>query len=93
VVVAGVAHWTLGLPWAATFVLGAVGSPTDPVAATATADRLGVPRWIVTVLEGESLIHDGTALVLYQTIVRVAVGAVAFGAFRSGSRGCALWSV
>jgi monovalent cation/hydrogen antiporter len=81
VVVAGVAHWAVGLPWAAAFVLGAIVSPTDPVAATAIAERLGVPRRIVTLLEGESLINDGTALVLYGVTVRIAIGAVAFGAF------------
>ncbi len=75
--VAVVAHAVIGLPWAAAFVLGAIVSPTDPVAATAIAGRLGAPRRIVTILEGESLINDGTALVLY----RVAVAAVVTGAF------------
>ena len=59
-----------GLPWAAAFVLGAIVSPTDPVAATAIARRLNVPRRVVSVIEGESLVNDGTALVAY----RVAVG-------------------
>ena len=57
--------------------MGTVLAPTDPVAATAIADRLGIPRRIVTILEGESLINDGTALVLY----RVAVAAVVTGTF------------
>jgi monovalent cation/hydrogen antiporter len=57
--VALVAHLLVGLPWAAAFVLGAIVSPTDPVAAI--AGRLGAPRRIVTILEGESLINDGTA--------------------------------
>src|SRR5215207_2838990 len=77
VTVAAVAHWAVGLPWAAAFVLGAIVSPTDPVAATVIARRLGAPRRIVTILEGESLINDGIALVLYQ----VARGAVVYGAF------------
>src|SRR5215203_846841 len=72
-----VAHLLVGLPWAAAFVLGAIVSPTDPVAATAIAGRLGAPRRIVTILEGESLINDGTALVLYS----VAVSAVVTGTF------------
>jgi monovalent cation/hydrogen antiporter len=59
--VASVAHLLVGLPWAAAFVLGAIVSPTDPVAATAIAGRLGAPRRIVTILEGESLINDATA--------------------------------
>ena len=61
-----------GIPWAAAFALGAIVAPTDPVAATAIARRLNVPRRTINILEGESLINDGTALVLY----RVAVGAV-----------------
>lgn len=75
--VAFVAHEVVGLPWAAAFTLGAIVSPTDPIAATAIARRLGVPRRIVTVLEGESLVNDATALVAY----RVAVGAVVSGSF------------
>jgi CPA1 family monovalent cation:H+ antiporter len=61
-----------GLPWAAAFALGAIVAPTDPLAATTIARRLNVPRRLVNVIEGESLINDGTALVIY----RVAVGAV-----------------
>ncbi|HXH89391.1 MAG TPA: cation:proton antiporter, partial [Gaiellaceae bacterium] len=60
------------LPWAAAFTLGAIVSPTDPIAASAIAERLGVPRRISAVIEGESLVNDATALVAY----RVAVGAV-----------------
>ncbi|MDQ3922853.1 MAG: cation:proton antiporter, partial [Actinomycetota bacterium] len=86
IVVAGVAHWVVGLSWPVAFVLGAIVSPTDPVAATAIAERLGVPRRIVTVLEGESLINDGSALVLYQTARAVAVGSVAFSFLELGLR-------
>ena len=76
--VAAVAHTLVGgLPWAAAFALGAIVSPTDPLAATAIARRLGVPRRLVTVLEGESLVNDATALVAY----RLAVGAVVAGSF------------
>jgi Na+/H+ antiporter len=66
-----------GLPWAAAFALGAIVSPTDPLAATAIARRLGVSRRLVTLLEGESLVNDASALVAY----RVAVGAVVAGSF------------
>jgi Na+/H+ antiporter len=77
-VVAVVAHQAIdGLSWSAAFVLGAIVSPTDPIAATAIARRLGVPRRIVSVIEGESLVNDGTALVLY----RVGVTAVVAGSF------------
>ena len=90
VAVAGVAHWGIGFSWPVAFVLGAIVSPTDPVAATAIAERLGVPRRIVTVLEGESLVNDGTALVFYQTAVRVAVGSVAFSLLGLGALGLRL---
>ena len=76
--VAVIAHALIDdLPWAAAFALGAIVAPTDPVAATTVARRLGVPRRIVSVIEGESLINDGTALVAY----RVAVGAAVGGGF------------
>ena len=76
--VAVVAHTLVeGLPWAAAFALGAIVSPTDPLAATAILRRLGVPRRMVTVLEGESLVNDATALVAY----RLAVAAVVAGSF------------
>jgi Na+/H+ antiporter len=76
-VVAAVVHALADLPWAAAFVLGAIVSPTDAIAATTVAQRLGVPRRIVTVLEGESLVNDATGIVAY----RVAVAAVVTGAF------------
>ena len=66
-----------GLGWAAAFALGAIVSPTDPLAATAIGRRLGVPRRLLTVLEGESLVNDATALVAY----RLAVAAAASGTF------------
>jgi len=65
------------LGWAAAFALGAIVAPPDAVAATAVLQRLGVPRRIVTILEGESLINDATALVAY----RFAVAAAVTGAF------------
>jgi CPA1 family monovalent cation:H+ antiporter len=61
------------MPWAAAFTLGAIVAPTDPVAATAIMRRMAVPRRIVSVVEGESLINDGTALVAYNTAI-VALG-------------------
>jgi monovalent cation/hydrogen antiporter len=66
-----------GLGWGPAFVLGAIVSPTDPLASTSIARRLGVPRRVVAIVEGESLVNDGTALVLY----RVAVVAVVSGSF------------
>jgi Na+/H+ antiporter len=72
--VALVAHAWIGLPWAVAFTLGAIVSPTDALAATEIAGRLGAPRRIVSLIEGESLVNDGTALVLYKAAVGAAVG-------------------
>lgn len=66
-----------GMSWPVAFVLGAIVAPPDAVAASSIAERLKLPRRIVTVLEGESLVNDATALVAY----RVAVTAVVTGAF------------
>jgi Na+/H+ antiporter len=65
------------VPWAAAFVLGAIVSPPDAVAATAILSRLNMPRRIVTILEGESLVNDASGLVLY----KFAVAAVLTGTF------------
>src|SRR3954468_15212010 len=75
-----------GLGWGPAFVLGAIVSPTDPLASTSIARRLGVPRRIVSIVEGESLVNDGTALVLY----RVAVVAVVSGSFSIWNAGLRL---
>jgi Na+/H+ antiporter len=76
--VAVVAHALVdGLSWSSAFVLGAIVSPTDPIAATSIMRRLGAPRRVVAIVEGESLVNDATALVLY----RVAVAAAVSGAF------------
>jgi CPA1 family monovalent cation:H+ antiporter len=83
-VVAVVAHAAIdGMSWPAAFVLGAIVSPTDPTAASAIARRLGVPRRIVTIVEGESLINDATALVAY----KFAVAAVVTGSFSASEAG------
>jgi len=65
------------VPWAAAFVFGAIVSPPDAVAATAILSRLNIPRRIVTVLEGESLVNDASGLVIY----KFAIAAVLTGAF------------
>jgi Na+/H+ antiporter len=72
--VAAVANAVIGIPWAAAFVLGAVLGPTDPVSAAAVLDRLGVTGHTKTILEGESLVNDGTGLTAYK-IALAAVGA------------------
>ena len=72
--VAVVAHEWIGLSWAVSFTLGAIVSPTDALAATEITSRLGAPRRIVSLIEGESLVNDGTALVLYKAATGAAVG-------------------
>ena len=73
--VAIVAHALIpSLPWAAAFAFGAIVSPPDAVAATAVFQRLGVPRRAVTILEGESLLNDATALVAFRFAVAAALG-------------------
>ena len=65
-VIAVMAHLVIGLPWAAAFALGAIVSPSDAISATAIAQRLGLPRRIVTILEGESHVNDATGIVAYR---------------------------
>jgi Na+/H+ antiporter len=72
--VAVLAHELLDLPWAMAFALGAIVSPTDPAAATAIMRRVGAPRRMVNVLEGESLFNDATALVAFKVALAAAVG-------------------
>jgi monovalent cation/hydrogen antiporter len=84
--VAVLAHNAFGMPWAVAVVLGAIVSPPDPVAAVAVAGRLGLPRRLVTILEGEGLLNDATALVLY----RMAVAAAVSGSFSLGEAGIEL---
>jgi Na+/H+ antiporter len=83
VAVAVVAHYLTGMPWAAAFVLGAIISPPDAVAATAITQRLRVPKRVGVILEGESLVNDASALICY----KFAVAVVAGQAFSPGAAG------
>jgi len=80
VAVAFVAQQLTGMPVAAALALGAIVAPPDAVAATAIFRRLGVPRRVVTILEGESLLNDASALIAYRAAVAAAAvsGAAAF---------------
>jgi monovalent cation/hydrogen antiporter len=69
------------MPWAAAIALGAIVSPPDAAAATAVLRQLRPPHRILTILEGESLLNDASALLIY----RLAVGAVAMNTFSIGS--------
>ncbi|SDO08997.1 Na+/H+ antiporter [Afipia sp. GAS231] len=75
--VAAATHYLIGLPWGVGFLLGAIVAPPDVVAPLAIARKLGLPRRILTVLEGEGLANDATALILY----RFAVVAISTGLF------------
>ena len=66
------------LGWWPAFAIGAVVAPPDAVAATAIGRRIGLPRRIVTILEGESLLNDATALVALNTAIGAATAAVAW---------------
>ena len=69
-----------GLPWAVAIALGAIVSPPDAVAATAIVSRLPVPRRVIVILEGESLVNDASALILYRSAIAAAVtGAFSWG--------------
>jgi monovalent cation/hydrogen antiporter len=73
--VALVAHALIpGLSWPAAFVLGAIVAPTDPVATEAIAERLPLPRRILVILQGESLVNDATAIVIFRIALGVALG-------------------
>jgi monovalent cation/hydrogen antiporter len=71
--VAVVAHEVIGLGWSEAFVLGAIVSPTDAVAPAEIMRRVGAPRRLVAIVEGENLTNDWTALVLYRFAVAAAV--------------------
>jgi CPA1 family monovalent cation:H+ antiporter len=75
--VAAATHYLIGLPWNVGFLLGAIVAPPDAVAPLAIARRLGIPRRILVVLEGEGLANDATALILY----RFALAAILSGTF------------
>jgi monovalent cation/hydrogen antiporter len=77
---AAAAHWLLGLAWPVAFVLGAIVSPPDAVAPLSIARGMGLPRRILVILEGEGLVNDATALILF----RFAIAAVSLGVFSLG---------
>jgi CPA1 family monovalent cation:H+ antiporter len=71
VAVGFLAHEFAGLPWSVALALGAIVSPTDPVAASAVASRVGIPRRLTAILEGEGLVNDAVSL----TVLRIALAA------------------
>ncbi len=79
--VAITARLVLDLPWEIAFVIGAALAPTDPVAATSIIRGLGAPERVSAILEGESLVNDGTGL----SVLQVALGTVGAASFALGS--------
>ena len=78
VAVALIAHAIVpAMPWGAAFVLGAIVSPTDELAAVPVLESFRLPRHVIAIIEGESLLNDATALVIYAA----AIGVVMTGAF------------
>jgi monovalent cation/hydrogen antiporter len=87
VAVAVVAHALIpGMPLSAAFALGAIVSPTDPLAAGTIMRRLGVPRRLVSATEGEGLFNDATALVAYRVAIAVVIGESSFSLAGAGAR-------
>jgi Na+/H+ antiporter len=77
--VAVVAHAVVDdMSWPVAFVIGAIVSPTDPVAAAEILRRLRVPRQMLSIIEGESLLNDGTALVAYHTALKAVTAGFVF---------------
>jgi CPA1 family monovalent cation:H+ antiporter len=74
--VGALVHALLPVTWPVAFALGAVVAPPDAVAASAVARRVGMPRRVVTILEGESLVNDATAIVTLRTAIAAGAGVV-----------------
>jgi Na+/H+ antiporter len=74
--VGALVHQLLPVSWPVAFALGAVVAPTDAVAASAVARRVGMPRRVVTILEGESLVNDATAIVTLRAAIAATAGVV-----------------
>jgi monovalent cation/hydrogen antiporter len=96
--VAAAVHTALGVPWAVGFLLGAIVAPPDVVAPLAIARRLGLPRRLLLILEGEGLANDATALILYRfAVVAIATGifspAQAAGTFAAIVVGEVIWGI
>lgn len=71
-IVATMLHFLLDLPWAVSFLFGALISATDPVAVLAIFKELKTPKRLETLVDGESLVNDGTALILFQFFAKIA---------------------
>lgn len=80
IVVAAVGSAVARLPWVSALVLGALAAPTDPVSASSVIRAVGAPEQLLAILEGESLINDGTGLAAFQVAVAAAAGGISLSA-------------
>jgi len=72
-IIAGLLIWLVGLPWETALIFGSIVGATDPVSVVATFRKLGLPHRLTVLIEGESLFNDGTALVIFNLLVGIAV--------------------
>lgn len=76
-VIGSIIHFGVGLPWAASLLFGAIISATDPVSVLALFKKLGAPERLTVIIEGESLLNDGTAAVVFRILTGIVVGTTA----------------
>lgn len=76
-IVGAVVHWGLGMPWATALLFGAIICATDPVSVLALFKQLGLPKRLYVLVEGESLLNDGTAVVVFRILLGVVMGSAA----------------
>ncbi len=76
ILVTVVLHWSIGLPWLLALLLGAMVSPTDPLAVLSLFRQLGIPGRLRTIVEGESLFNDGVGAAAYQLVLLLLLSSV-----------------
>lgn len=77
-VIGMILHYGIGLGWSSALIFGAIISATDPVSVLALFKKLGAPRRLTTIIEGESLFNDGTAVVVFRILLGIVAGTTAF---------------